>query len=205
MSRRGATLAGGYRWGEWYVEVRLCGRGSQMRTLKRVGLVVPLVALVAILVGLPATALGKDDGSDFTARLIGFNEVPSINTEGTALLRLKLNSATNTLDFTLTFQNLSSRPLVAHAHFGQARTNGSPMVFFCGGGGQPACPMTTSDTITGKITAANVVGPAGQGIQAGDIVSVMRAIRVGASYANMHTSNFTGGEIRGQIERRTED
>jgi hypothetical protein len=175
-----------------------------MRTLRRSLVLVPLLALAAILVGLPTTALGRDDGSDFTARLIGINEVPSVNTDGTASLRLKLNSATNTIDFTLTFHNLSARPSVAHVHFGQARTSGAPMFFFCGGGGQPACPLTTSDTITGTITAANVVGPAAQGIQPGDIASVMRAIRAGASYANMHTANFGSGEIRGQI-RRTED
>ena len=38
--------------------------------------------------------------------------------------------------------------------------------------------------------------------QAGDLAAVMRAIRAGASYANMHTPpNFPGGEIRGQIQR----
>jgi hypothetical protein len=174
-----------------------------MLTLKRVGLCLPLLALVAILVGLPATAFGRDDGSDFSARLIGLNEVPSINTEGTALLRLKLNA--DSITFTLTYQNLSLAPAVAHIHFGQARTNGNVMVFFCGGGGQPACPATTSGTITGTIVAANVVGPAGQGIKAGDLASVMRAVRAGASYANMHTPpNFASGEIRGQIQR-TED
>ncbi len=170
-----------------------------MRVLKKIALFVPLVALVAVLVGLPAVAFGRDDGQNFRATLIGINETPSINTEGTAHLRLTLNAAS--IDFTLTYANLSLAPLVAHIHFGQARTAGGVMVFFCGGGGQPACPTTTSGTISGTITASNVVGPAGQGIKAGDLASVMRAIRVGASYANMHTSNFPGGEIRGQIHR----
>ena len=76
------------------------------------------------------------------------------------------------------------------------------MVFFCGGGAQPACPPAASGTITGTITVANMVGGAStQGIAPPDLASVMRAIRGGASYANMHTSNFPGGEIRGQIPR----
>jgi hypothetical protein len=172
-----------------------------MRTLHKSLVLVPLLALVAILVGVPATALGRDDGSDFSARLIGINETPSINTDGTASLRLKLHA--DSITFTLTYQNLSLAPVVAHIHFGQARTAGGVMVFFCGGGGQPACPTTTSGTLTGTIVASNVVGLTAQGIKVGDLASVMRAIRAGASYANMHTPpNFPNGEIRGQIVRK---
>ena len=159
----------------------------------------PLVAFAAVLIGLPAVALGRDDSENFSARLIRFNEVPSINTEGNATLTLKLNA--NSIDFTLTFHNLSMAPLFAHIHFGQARTNGAVVVFFCGGGGKPACPSTTSGAVTGTITPANVLAVPAQGIKAGDLASVERAIRAGAAYANMHTSNFPTGEIRGQIKR----
>jgi hypothetical protein len=161
------------------------------------------LALAAIVLGAPATALGRDDSREFRARLIGINEVPSINTEGSATLRLKVNG--DSIAFDLRYQNLSLAPAVAHIHFGQARTNGGVMVFFCGGGGQPACPMTTSGTVTGTITAANVQAIPAQGIKAGDFAAVLRAIRSGAAYANMHTPpNFAGGEIRGQI-RSTDD
>src|SRR6266851_2531573 len=170
-----------------------------MRVLKRVSLFVPLVALGAVLIGLPTSAFGRDDGQNFRASLIGFNEVPSINTDGAAHLQLKLNA--DRIDFTLTYANLSGPPGAAHIHFGQARTNGGVMVFFCGGGAQPACPAAKSGTVTGTIVAADVVGPAGQGIKAGDLPAVLRAIRGGASYANMHTANFGSGEIRGQIVR----
>ena len=171
-----------------------------MRVLKRVSLCVPLVALGAVLIGLPTIAFGRDDGQNFRTTLIGFNEVPSINTDGTAHLKLKLNA--DSIDFTLTYANLSGPPGAAHIHFGQARTNGGVMVFFCGGGAQPACPPTASGTITGTITVANMVGGASaQGITPPDLASVMRAIRGGAAYANMHTAKFGSGEIRGQIQR----
>jgi len=170
-----------------------------MRLLKRSALFVPLLALATILVGLPAVAFSRDDGQNFRATLIGINEDPSINTDGTANLKLTLTSTS--IAFTLTYENLSLAPIFAHIHLGQARTNGGVMVFFCGGGGQPSCPLTTSGTITGTITAANVVGPVGQGIKVGDLASVLRAIRAGDSYANMHTSNFPTGEIRGQVTR----
>ena len=75
------------------------------------------------------------------------------------------------------------------------------MIFLCGGGGQPACPATTSGTVTGTITAANVTGPTTQGIAAGDLTSALEALREGNAYANMHTTNIPGGEIRGQVLR----
>jgi hypothetical protein len=170
-----------------------------MRVLKQIALFVPLVALGAVLIGLPTIAFGREDGQNFRTTLNGFNETPSINTEGTAQLRLTLNA--DSIAFTLTYQHLSAAPAVAHIHFGQARTAGAPMFFFCGRAGGTPCPSTPSGMISGTITAADVVGPAGQGIKAGDLASVMRAIRAGAAYANMHTANFGNGEIRGQLVR----
>jgi len=35
----------------------------------------------------------------------------------------------------------------------------------------------------------------------GDLDSALEAVPDGLSYANMHTTNFTGGEIRGQVRR----
>jgi hypothetical protein len=75
------------------------------------------------------------------------------------------------------------------------------MIFLCGGGNQPACPATTSGNITGTITAANVTGPTGQGITAGDLDSALEAVRNDLSYANMRTANFLTGEIRGRVRR----
>jgi hypothetical protein len=66
------------------------------------------------------------------------------------------------------------------------------MIFLCGGGNQPTCPAATSGTISGTITAANVTGPATQGIAAGDLTSALEAVREGNAYANMHTDNFKG-------------
>jgi hypothetical protein len=53
--------------------------------------------------------------------------------------------------------------------------------------------------VTGAITAAQIVGPAGQGIAAGEMAEVIRAIRARATYANVHTEAFPVGEIRGVV------
>jgi hypothetical protein len=56
-----------------------------------------------------------------------------------------------------------------------------------------------SGDVMGTITAAQVVGPAGQGIAAGEFEELVRAIKTGVTYANVHSTKFPGGEIRGQI------
>ena len=79
------------------------------------------------------------------------------------------------------------------------------MVFLCtnlGNGpiGTQACPGPSSGTVAGTITAADVVSSASnQGIAAGELTEVLRAIRAGVTYANVHSNLFPGGEIRGQL------
>src|SRR5205823_2881739 len=136
-----------------------------------------------------------------SARLIGINETPAaINTDGSGTVRLTLHP--DSISFELTFHNLSASPIQSHIHFGQVHTSGGVVVFFCGPTGSPAkqqCPQATSGSVTGTLVAADVQAVPSQGIKAGDLAAVMRAIREGAAYANLHTTNFTGGEIRGQI------
>jgi hypothetical protein len=55
--------------------------------------------------------------------------------------------------------------------------------------------------VVGTITPAQVLAQAGQGIAAGEFDEVVRALRAGAMYANVHTATFGPGEIRGQIRR----
>jgi hypothetical protein len=155
-----------------------------------------IAALAASMLAVPAA---HSQTERFSATLIGAEEVPPINTAGTGNFEMTIQPGAIT--FSLTFSNLSSPLAVAHLHFAPTKVNGGVMIFLCGGGGQPDCPATTEGTITGTITAANVTGPAAQGIAPGDLDSALEAVRDGLSYANMHTANFGGGEIRGQVRR----
>jgi hypothetical protein len=144
-----------------------------------------------------AASDSNGQGRELHANLNGFGEVPSLNSTGHA--EFTAIETPTQITFKLTFAGLSGPPMVAHVHVGQRGVNGSPAFFFCGGGGKPACPQTTSGTITGTVTAADVVGPTAQGFNAGDLASVERAINAGVTYANMHTAKFPAGEIRGQV------
>jgi CHRD domain len=163
------------------------------------GLLMTAAAAVGIwlVAGAPANASPQSHTVRLSAFLNGFQEVPSLNTPGHAVLRATMTP--EQITFTLTYADLTAPPLVAHIHVGQPGVNGGVAVFFCGGGGKPACPATTSGSVSGTITAPDVLGPTAQGFSPGDLASLERAIRAGVTYTNMHTSNFPNGEIRGQI------
>jgi hypothetical protein len=155
-------------------------------------------AIAAVMANLLAATMGNSQTERFSASLAGGNEVPPINSAGTAAFEMTIQE---TITFSLTFSGLSSPLTVSHLHFAPSKVAGGVMIFLCGGGNQPACPAATEGTITGTITAANVTGPGGQGITPGDLDSALGAVRSGLSYANMHTTNFSGGEIRGDVQR----
>jgi len=157
-----------------------------------------LLLVLLVLVFSISTVAGDDDVITLTADLHGANEVPAINSNATASFKAFIHE-NGSITFTETFQNLTSNAILSHIHFGKDHVLGGVMIFLCGGGGQPACPAATSGTFSGSIIPANVTGPTAQGITAGDLASALRAIRQGAGYVNLHSVNFPGGEVRGQV------
>jgi hypothetical protein len=150
-------------------------------------------AITILTASLFAVPVARSATELFSANLAGENEVPPINTAGSATFRMQI--VDSNITFSLSFSDLSSPLAVAHLHFAPTKVSGGVMIFLCGGGGQPTCPATTSGTITGTITATNVTGPTLQGITAGDLDSALEAVRAGLSYANMHTTNFGGARF----------
>ena len=161
--------------------------------MRRLGTALVSCALLAITTSMSA------DGGGLKARASGANEVPAINTAGTAEFNARIHSD-GTIDFTLDFQNLSSALTASHIHFAQKNVSGGVMIWLCGGGGPPVCPAATSGSSTGHITAANVSGPTSQGIAAGDLAAALGVVDAGLGYANLHTTKFPAGEIRGQVK-----
>ena len=155
------------------------------------------------------TAAGDDPGgaNKFQANMIGPEETPlSISTTGHGRVTLHIDSKAEMIDYELSYDGLEGVAptvpggvvLFSHIHFGQRRTTGGVSVFLCGGGSKGACP-TPSGTVTGTIVPADVIGPVGQGIEAMSFDELVRAIRTGYAYANVHTTKYPSGEIRGQL------
>jgi hypothetical protein len=164
---------------------------------------------VFVLVGASAPSaqgFGSDDDDDRTSTdLIGYQEVPAISTEGDGTFRARMIDD-DAFKFRLTYEDLSSPVLQSHIHFGQKSVNGGIAVFLCsnlgnGPAGTAACPPN-GGTVTGTITAEDVVGPAGQGIAPGEFEEVLDAIRARVAYVNVHSATFPSGEIRGQLKSK---
>lgn len=160
------------------------------------------IAALGMLAVAGSASADKDKGRDsFRAKLKGFEEVPAISSTGRGELRLEIADDENSFEFDLTYEELEgTTTLASHIHLGQMGVNGGVSVFLCGGGGRPPC-TPTSGSFSGTVTALNVVGPAGQGIAAGEFAELLTALRAGKTYVNVHTDKHTGGEIRGQIKR----
>src|SRR5262245_18284295 len=184
---------------------------TNTRLVRRV-LVLLVTFLVTLGVMVPGLVLsGEDHGVEFQATLRGFQEVPATSTGASGKFRMEIGDGGTSITYTLSYSGLEGDVRQAHIHFGQRRVNGGIVVFLCQTtfnpdptGHAPTCPQ--SGTVTGTLTAANMTALAvGQGIAPGEFAELVRVIRAGVTYANVHSAgtnvpvNFAMGEIRGQI------
>ena len=179
--------------------------------------------LAAFTVGFCAAAIAdndRNDGDRFSARLSGYNEVHfiagapalrgAISTQARGNFRAVIDDGASLIHYELSFEGLESDVTQSHIHFGQRHTVGGIVVWLCQTAGTPAPAAVTAFTplcggprasiVTGTIVPAQVLTATGQGIDAGEFDEVVRAIRAGATYANVHSTTFAPGEIRGRLE-----
>jgi CHRD domain len=163
------------------------------------------VGVVAALGAVGSVALAQG-GGDFNGRLTGYQEVPALSTSGHGTFRASIREGGSAIRYRLTYAGLESAPQQAHIHLGQPGVSAGVAVFLCsnlgnGPAGTQPCPASPA-TVSGTLHAADVIGPADQGIAPGQFGELVRAMRAGATYANVHTVNYSGGEIRTQLRRR---
>jgi hypothetical protein len=158
----------------------------------------------------------EDNGTTFAAKLVGYEETPlTLNSPGSGSFAATVNAAGTEIDYTLSYTTLSSAITQSHIHFGRPATTGQIVLFLCTNVGLPtgvtvpmpqACPPGPA-TITGTLTAADVIARPTQNIDAGaaGFAAMIKAMRARAAYANVHTTLFGSGEIRGAIGPRDDD
>lgn len=137
------------------------------------GLLILMLLLVAASVTVRAEA--------FSAHINAAQEVPTNASTGTGWGRLIYNETNQTLTWTVFFTGLTSAQTAAHIHAA------API----GSNAGVAVNLGTVGGTTGTITGSMVISD-----------TLRDQIRSNQAYINIHTANFGGGEIRGQLARR---
>lgn len=167
-----------------------------------------LIIGMGVLGAAMTAGVAANDHSDQRFRvatvLRSIEEVPSISSAASGYFKATIDVANQTIAYELSYDGIET-PAQAHIHLGQTHVNGGVSVFLCANGGTvpegtPACPASPAK-IQHTLTAASVIGPAGQGLAAGEFEELVAAIRKGVTYVNVHSARFPGGEIRGQLDR----
>ncbi len=170
--------------------------------------------VLGVLLCATVTAVAFAQGvMSFKELLTGYEEVPSVSTaaNGTFSARIRKDS---TIDWELSYAALEGAVQQSHIHLGNVGVNGGISVFLCtnlgnGPTGTPPCPPSPA-TISGTIFPADVSpnipatqGARTQGLNPGEIDELIAAMRAGATYVNVHTTTWGGGEVRSQIQNGT--
>jgi hypothetical protein len=115
------------------------------------------------------------------ADLSGFQEIPTLSTPASGNLELTIAPDDSSISYTLSYEGFETNVLQAHIHLGRPAFNGGIMVFFCtnlappaGVPAPPPCPLG-GGTVTGTLTAADVLAPSAGGIAQGVAVGEFQA------------------------------
>jgi hypothetical protein len=132
-------------------------------------------------------APAPDPERSFVVTMTGAKEKPNaISPAGTGSATFTLNAAETQLDYSISVSGMTSNITASHIHLGNANVAGSVIIGL-------TTPVN-GGTVTGSITSTTALG---LGLS---FKSLIDLIRNGDTYVNVHTSNNTGGEIRGQID-----
>jgi len=169
--------------------------------MRRLGMSLAVIALVSVCS--IAWAQGFKRISEI---LSGYEETPSaVSTTGNGTFTARISNDDSQITWELSYADLEGAVQQAHIHFGQKSVTGPISVFLCtnlgnGPAGTQPCPAPPA-TISGTITAVDVTNLANErGISAGELDELIAAIRAGATYVNVHSTRWPGGEIRSQID-----
>lgn len=153
-----------------------------------------LFTILILCLAIFVTATVMAGPTNFVAHLSGAEEVPPAETraQGQAIFNLRSDG----LHYRLIVANIENVTM-AHIHLAPSGVNG-PVVVWLYPSAPPAqlIPGRSNGVLrTGVITESQLVGPlAGMSLE--DLLDAMEA---GNTYVNVHTSQYPGGEVRGQI------
>lgn len=127
----------------------------------------------------------------YKTHLYGREEVPAVNTNATGQLNLKLSKDGTMLEYKLIVANMETVRF-GHLHYAAAGSNGPVVVDLVG----RTAPNPKGVIAEGVITAASLKGP----LAGMSLANLIAEIEAGMIYANVHSDQYPGGEIRGQVD-----
>jgi hypothetical protein len=180
------------------------------------------MALGLTLSALAILSCGGDDDDDITRQAVlqGANERPLVgnvaNSPGSGTAVLTINEDRTQIGYVLTYTGLTN-VVQAHIHVGSTDVAGPVILYLCANGvikanapvSPPDCPAGSSVTVTGTLTAANLVARPANDPPINTFADAVTQLLNGNTYTNVHTDDgvapqntgpgdFPGGEIRGQ-------
>ena len=131
----------------------------------------------------------------FIALLRGSQEVPPVRTNANGKFLARVSKDGKRLRFILVVRDIRNA-FAGHIHLGRRGVNGPIVAFLFG---NLRIPISARRKIfIGTITKNDLIGPLrGQSLRA-----LLRQMRRGNTYVNVHTTQNPNGEIRGQIRHR---
>ena len=150
----------------------------------------PLAVLLAA--GLAAAACeDATEGQEiFVTTLSGANENPARPSAGNGSAQVVIDG--DSVHYAVEIDDISN-VFAAHIHTGVSTANGPVRVTFFNTAQTSALSVTDKHILAqGTFTAANVSGMS--------FADLLTEIRAGRTYVNVHTTQFPGGEIRGQLQ-----
>lgn len=149
-----------------------------------------------------SAALGQEVA---VAAADGSQQVPAIISAGAGVLVASISEDMTRIAYQVEYRNTQGSVLQSHLHIGQPGINGGIMLFVCtnlgnGPDDPPPCPGD-GGTVNGVWTIDDVVAVPNQGLGGGpfSLRRAIKAMRSGIAYLNIHTDQYPGGEIRGEV------
>jgi hypothetical protein len=133
----------------------------------------------------------------FTAQLTGAQEVPAVKTKATGKATFKLSPNGKSISYEVKVNHIIDITM-AHIHLAPAGKNGPVAVWLFPVTGPPPALKPGSYTgilADGTITAKNLVGS----LKGKPLSALVKDLKNGSAYVNVHTKAHPEGEIRGQI------
>lgn len=154
-------------------------------------------ALIVGIAALGITACSSDPQEKYVADMRASNEVPANSSTAVGRVVLLVSRDGSYAEYSVEQSGLTGGIRGGHFHRAAAGVNGSIVLsFFFNADGTPlTAPVPgTTDLEINKAIARTITKA--------QLDPILADLRAGNLYANIHTPNFPGGEIRGQLVKQ---